>query len=177
MVVILRNLICVILIILGLAVIFKDSGGSAGRQDVRASTPSASAPVVQQTAASSPITNQITLRPGRNGHFFVTAEIRGVEVEFMVDTGASHIALTSEDAERIGLNPENLAYNAVTQTANGTTPVALITLDDVSIGQIEVRDVPAIVTRAPMGISLLGMSFLGRLDGYQVENGNLILYW
>ena len=177
MVVTVRNLIWVILIVLGLAVIFKDPGDSAGRRDVRASTPAPRAPTIQQTTESSPITNQMTLRPGRNGHFFVTAEIRGVEVEFMVDTGASHIALTAEDAERIGLNPENLAYNAVTQTANGATPVAMITLDDVSIGQIEVRDVPAIVTRAPMGISLLGMSFLGRLDGYQVERGNLILYW
>lgn len=125
----------------------------------------------------SSLTNQIVLERHADGHYYVTAEVEGVPVDFLVDTGASMIALTHEDAERIGLRPSDLDYTLRAQTANGVALFAPVTLEDVAIEQIEIDDVRGAVSRSHMGMSLLGMSFLGRLDGYQVEDGNLILYW
>jgi aspartyl protease family protein len=177
-----RNLIFVLLAVMGVAVLLRGTGGEDQRREARTGTLPQSEP---QAAAARPAAaanqavpaNQIVLRPGRGGHYYVTADVGGAEVRFLVDTGASLIALSADDAERIGLDPESLDYNGVVQTANGTTRVAPITLDEVRIGQMEVDRVEAIVSRAPMGMSLLGMSFLRRLDGYRVEDGNLVLYW
>lgn len=177
-----RNLIFVLLAVMGVAVLFKGTGGDERRQEARTGTrpqserqaaaPRATAPAPVRAPA-----NEMVLRPGRGGHYYVTADVGGAEIRFLVDTGASLIALSADDAERIGLDPESLDYNGVVQTANGTTRVAPITLDEVRIGQLEVDRVEAIVSRAPMGTSLLGMSFLRRLEGYRVEDGNLVLSW
>jgi aspartyl protease family protein len=171
-----RNLLFVLLAIMGVAVLFKGTGGDDRRQEVRARTPPQSERQTAAPRATAPA-NEMVLRPGRGGHYYVTADVGGAEIRFLVDTGASLIALSADDAERIGLDPDSLDYNGVVQTANGTTRVAPITLDEVRIGQMEVDRVEAIVSRAPMGMSLLGMSFLRRLEGYRVEDGNLVLSW
>jgi aspartyl protease family protein len=175
-----RNLLFVLLAIMGVAVLFKGTGGDDRRQEVRARTPPQSERQTAAPRATVPApapANEMVLRPGRGGHYYVTADVGGAEIRFLVDTGASLIALSADDAERIGLDPDSLDYNGVVQTANGTTRVAPITLDEVRIGQMEVDRVEAIVSRAPMGMSLLGMSFLRRLEGYRVEDGNLVLSW
>ena len=173
-----RNLLFVLLVVMGVAILLKGTGGDDRRQEVRTRTPPQSerqsAP--PRATASAPA-NEMVLRPGRGGHYYVTADVGQAEVRFLVDTGASMIALSTDDAERIGLDPDSLDYNGVVQTANGTTRVAPVTLDGVRIGQLEVDRVEAIVSQAPMGMSLLGMSFLRRLEGYRVEDGNLILSW
>jgi aspartyl protease family protein len=171
----------VLVAVMGVIILFSDPGSlDRGPQSRTRSAKVERGEAVPRTAVShetSELTNQITLRPGQGGHYFLTAEIGAADVEFLVDTGASLIALSYEDAERIGLDPENLEYNGMVQTANGTTPVAPITLETVRVGQLEVDRVEAIVSKAAMGISLLGMSFLSRLDSYRVEDGNLVLYW
>ncbi len=123
------------------------------------------------------VDRELVLRKSPNGHFLVSAYVNGVETRFLVDTGASDVALTAEDAERIGLNTRGLHYTRAYQTANGVIRAAPVTLRDVRIAQLRVRDVQATITEAPMGISLLGMSFLGELAGYEVRGDRLILRW
>lgn len=115
----------------------------------------------------------ISFRSRYGGHFVVDAVIRGETVRFLVDTGASDVVLTPTDAQRIGLHPATLNYTQRYNTANGVVMGAPVTLDRVRIGPIEVANVRASVNRAPMQGSLLGMSFLNRLAGYEVRDGVL----
>ena len=117
----------------------------------------------------------MVIAPGRGGHYHVTAAINGREIAMLVDTGATMVALSRRDAERIGISPHQLDYSGRVQTANGIARVARVTLDELALGDIAVRDVTAAVIDAPLGTSLLGMSFLRRLAGFSVENGKLIL--
>jgi len=142
----------------------RNRGGQAGQES--------------QAALNGPgYSDQLVLRPDNRGHYYLTAEIRGAEVRFLVDTGASIVALTREDAERIGLSPDSLDYTAAVHTANGVVRQAPVILDQIRVAGFEVNNVQATVSRSGLGISLLGNSFLRRLYGYQVEDGNLILRW
>jgi aspartyl protease family protein len=117
----------------------------------------------------------MTFRAGPDGHFSVEADVDGARVDFLVDTGASDVVLSPRDAQRIGIDPATLSYTRIYGTANGTVQGAPVRLKRVRIGTIVMDDVPASVNAAPMDRSLLGMSFLGRLSGYSVENGVLTL--
>lgn len=119
--------------------------------------------------------NQVSFRVGPDGHFHVTALVDGVEVLFLVDTGASDVVLTEEDARRLGFDPARLNYSQVFSTANGLVRGAPVRLDHVTIGPISVADVRASVNEASMDRSLLGMSFLSRIGGYQVRGEILTL--
>lgn len=131
----------------------------------------------------SPISNRdgngvitVTLAKADNGHFEVRGEVNGATVPFMVDTGASSIVLSSEDARRAGLNPDELSYKTPIMTANGTTTAANVTLDSVKIGAIERRNIRAMVAQdGRMAGSLLGMNFLNTLSGFSVRGDRLIL--
>lgn len=119
--------------------------------------------------------NQVSFRGGAGGHFQVAAEVDGVEVVFLVDTGASDVVLTPEDARRLGFDPSRLTYSQIYQTANGLGRGAPVTLNRVTVGPISLRDVRASVNETPMDRSLLGMSFLNRIGGYQVRGDVLTL--
>jgi aspartyl protease family protein len=111
-----------------------------------------------------------------DGHFGVRAEIDGEPMTLLVDTGASFVTLTPEDAADIGVDPATLDFVVPIRTANGMIKTASIRLDRVAIGPIERRDVPALV--APEGAldqSLLGLSFLDTLHGYAVNGDRLVL--
>ncbi len=111
-----------------------------------------------------------------DGHFAVRAAIDIVPVTLMVDTGASFVTLTQADARRVGIDTTNLRFTMPVRTANGTLLTAPVTLDRVSVGSIERRNVSALV--APQGSldqSLLGLSFLNTLDGYTISGDRLIL--
>ena len=119
----------------------------------------------------------LTLRVGAGGHFWVDAEVNGNPVRFVVDTGASSVVLSAEDAERAGLRLSSRDYTALHRTAGGIVKAAPVTLREVSIGALGLRDVEASVNPALTGVSLLGMTFLNRLDGYEVRGDRLMLYW
>ena len=87
------------------------------------------------------------------------------------------MVLGSETAERLGFDLDSLEYSGTAQTANGTAPIARIILDEIVIGDLTVRSVEAAVIEKPMPTSLLGMSFLTRLDGYEVRDSRLVLRW
>jgi clan AA aspartic protease (TIGR02281 family) len=112
-----------------------------------------------------------------SGHYLIEAAVNGAPVTFLVDTGASDIVLTLEDARRAGLHPRTLAFTQRFATANGEVRGAPVVLREVRIGQLRRFDIAASVNEAPLGVSLLGMSFLEQLSSYEVERGRLILRW
>jgi aspartyl protease family protein len=118
----------------------------------------------------------VEIPAGRTGHFFATAEINGRSVEVMVDSGASVVAMPYEDAERAGVYVKDSDFTARASTANGIARIARVTLDRVSIGDITVRNVQAAVhERGQLDKTLLGMSFLGRLQRADMRSGTLVL--
>ncbi|MBA2124881.1 TIGR02281 family clan AA aspartic protease [Hyphomicrobium methylovorum] len=138
-------------------------GGEVGEDDSSASRPGQ-------------LPGSAVIQAGAYGHFDTDAEINGRSVPVMVDTGASLVALTYEDAARLGifLKPRDFSHTA--KTANGLARVASITLDRISIGDITVRRVPAVVSeQGKSEKTLLGMSFLGRLSSVEMRSGTLVL--
>ena len=96
-------------------------------------------------------------------------------IRFLVDTGASDVVLSPSDARKLGFDPDHLKFTRPYNTANGVVWGASVTLNRVAIGPVALDGVAASVNGAAMGQSLLGMSFLGRLSGYAVENGRMTL--
>jgi aspartyl protease family protein len=118
----------------------------------------------------------VELMRSRSGDFQVHAKINGAPVAMVLDTGASAVVLTHEAAQAAGLPTEFIRYNVNVDTANGRAQAAAVTLDRITIGSIVERGVPALI--APPGqlkTSLLGMSFLNRLEGWEVRNGRLMM--
>ncbi len=133
-----------------------------------------SVPERPDTAARQPGT--VTLPAGQYGHFLTQAEINGRDIGVMVDTGASLVALSYDDAERAGIfvNPSDFTHRA--QTANGLARVAPVTISRIRIGDITVRNVAAVVSeRGASAGTLLGMSFLGRLSRVEMRGATLVL--
>ena len=113
---------------------------------------------------------------GSNGEFAVQTRINGIAAPMVVDTGATSVVLTYETAKAVGLPLELLEYNVDVQTASGQTKAARLWLDRMAIGKLVERSVQALVVpRGQMKTNLLGMSFLDRLDGFEVRAGHLML--
>ena len=111
-----------------------------------------------------------------NGDFDVHAEINGAQVAMVLDTGASSVVLTREDAKAAGLPLEVLAYTVNVDTANGRTRAAPVVLDRIAIGGLVERSVEALVAQpGQLKTSLLGMSFLNRLQSWEVRGDRLLL--
>lgn len=119
--------------------------------------------------------NRIELPRATDGHFHATLDINGQSVNFIVDTGASDLVLTQQDAARIGLDPENLPYFGRAMTANGEVKTAHVRLDEVRFGGFSDRNVPASVNGGEMSGSLLGMSYLNRFAQITIAGNKLIL--
>jgi aspartyl protease family protein len=118
----------------------------------------------------------VELDAGENGHYHTEAEINGRPVQVMVDTGASMVALTYEDAESAGIYLKDSDFTHTASTANGTSRIAPVTIDRLSIGDITVRGVQgAVAERGRLQTTLLGMSFLSRLERVDMRSGKLLL--
>lgn len=117
------------------------------------------------------------VRLGRNAdsHFYADVDVGGANVRMMVDSGASMVALTRADAEAIGINVDSLPIGGMAKTAGGDVPLRRVVLDSVQIDGIEVRQVEAAVVDADMGVSLLGQSYLSKLDSVKVEGDTMTL--
>lgn len=97
------------------------------------------------------------------GHFYTTGTVNGTSLRFIVDTGATSVTLGASDARRLGLD-FNKGQKGMTQTANGQVIVSRLALDTVSIGDITLHNVEAVILPTEMSAALLGMSFLNRMD-------------
>lgn len=110
-----------------------------------------------------------------DGHFWVEARVNSSSVKFLVDTGASVVALTPLDAQLAGINLQTLKYTAQVNTASGPVMAAPVTLSVISVGNVSVRNVRAVVISKGLPHSLLGMSYLGELQTVEVSKGAMIL--
>lgn len=116
------------------------------------------------------------LKANKGGHFVTAAYINGTSIAVLVDTGATVVALSYEDAGIAGLRPGSLDFNVPVSTANGMAQAARVKIDRISIDGIAVDDVDGMVL--PEGAlhgTLLGMSFLSRLASFKIEDGILYL--
>jgi aspartyl protease family protein len=120
-------------------------------------------PVQLARIGDGPSGNTIVLPAGRGGHFFVQAAVNGTTVPFLVDTGATSVALSIAHAQAIGLKLDN-AKVGWGNTANGPVMVRVVMLDSVRVGDVVVYNVEAVVLPAPMEHALLGNSFLSRFQ-------------
>ncbi|WP_306006578.1 retropepsin-like aspartic protease family protein [Aquicoccus porphyridii] len=117
----------------------------------------------------------ITLPRARDGHYYVTAEVNGTPIRFTVDTGATEIVLSRQDALSAGIDTESLAYVGRAYTANGEVRTAPVRLDSISIGAIRDDRVMAYVNDGDMSGSLLGMRYLNRYSRIEITDGALTL--
>jgi aspartyl protease family protein len=116
------------------------------------------------------------LRAGNMGHYRVKASINHANIEVMVDTGASVVALSYEDAQATGLRPNTLSFDSPVSTANGVVYAAKVKLSRVEIDTVRVENVDAMVLpKGALNGTLLGMSFLSKLDSFKSEDGVLTL--
>lgn len=121
-------------------------------------------------------TNEVIIHRSMGGHFQAPATVNGQRVSMLVDTGASAVVLSFEDAERLGIDPQGLAYTITVQTANGRAVAAPVRLEDIAIGPIQRQGVRAMVTeQGRLEQSLLGMSFLSTLSSLQIRTDELRL--
>jgi len=117
----------------------------------------------------------VAIAKSNNGHYMLTANINSKPVYFLVDTGATDVSLTLDDARRIGVNTDSLIYDQATSTANGINFGANIIISSISVGDIVINNVRGTVVKQGMDTSLLGMSFLSKLTSYSVENEVLVM--
>jgi len=118
----------------------------------------------------------LVYRADRRGHFSLTATVNGAPIRLVVDTGASLVALTLDDARAAGIGRSELVFNQLTQTANGRVRFASVMLREVRIEQLSIENVPAAVIEN-LDQSLLGMSFLKRLKSFEMREGALTISW
>jgi aspartyl protease family protein len=130
-------------------------------------------------AAETPVDTglrSISIPRDARGHFETEGRIEGQRIAFMVDTGASVVALNETSAARFGVHPSRGDYNATVTTANGTVKAARTQLAMVEIGGLIVRDVDAMVLPdAALSENLLGLSFLSKLKRFEYANGKMVL--
>ena len=127
---------------------------------------------------SLPITQQdgaIAMPRASDGHYYLTAEVNGTEIEFLVDTGASDIVLSRADAARIGFDLDKLAFSGSARTANGVVPIAYGRLKTMRLGHHLDQAVSVSINGGEMDKSLLGMSYLGRFGRIEMTQDQLIL--
>lgn len=107
-------------------------------------------------------TGVLTLPRASDGHFYAELTVEGQPMRFLIDTGASGLVLTKQDAGKLGLDPDTLRFDGQANTANGTVRTARITLRQITLGPHSDRDVVAQVNDGDMDVSLLGQSYLSR---------------
>jgi aspartyl protease family protein len=169
-----RNIMIIAAFLVGLGTIMAQMADRMTATPALANTLRKPAPAQDTAAAAGGRTLSIP-RDGR-GHFQTEGRIDGQRIGFMIDTGASVIALNETSAARFGLRPSRGDYNAAVSTANGTIRAARTRLAMVDIGGLIVRDVEAMVLPdEALSENLLGLSFLSRLKRFEYAGGKMVL--
>ncbi|CAN7304380.1 TIGR02281 family clan AA aspartic protease [Phenylobacterium sp. LjRoot225] len=126
--------------------------------------------------ATTPAVRGSAVMKASDGHFWAEGDVNGTPVRFLVDTGATAVALTPEDAERLGIDLQRLRYGYTVVTAGGRARAASVKLTSVSVAGAKLADVDALVIEKGLDASLLGMSYLGRLSSFQATRQALFLH-
>lgn len=153
---------------------FRSGSGSNEPQDAAVSEVKLATP--PQPAIEQPLGRKVLLRQDQSGHFLAPFRLNGRQIDALVDTGATLVAINTSTARRVGISLSQSDFRHEVSTANGKIRGAVVTIDRLQIGNINLDDVQAIVLddRA-LQTNLIGMSFLGRLGSYKAENGTLLL--
>ncbi|MGJ8584919.1 MAG: retropepsin-like aspartic protease family protein [Marinosulfonomonas sp.] len=118
---------------------------------------------------------KIEVPRGFDGHYHLIVELNDVPVEFIIDTGASDVVLSRDDAKRIGLNLNDLVFSGTANTANGIVRTADARVRTIRLGDISDKNVPVSVNGGEMEGSLLGMSYLQRFERIEITGDTLTL--
>jgi aspartyl protease family protein len=168
-----RNLMIFAAILIGLGTFMAQMADKMSPAAASATTAPRKAVVETEAPASG---RTLSIARDARGHFQTDGRIDGQRIDFMVDTGASVIALNEKSAARFGLRPGRGDYNATVSTANGTIKAARTRLAMVEIGGLIVRDVDAMVLPdEALSVNLLGLSFLSKLKRFEYANGKMVL--
>jgi aspartyl protease family protein len=118
----------------------------------------------------------VEITRGGQGNFAVAAHLNSARVSMVLDTGASTVVLTQDAARAAGLPVEVLTYSIAIDTANGRTRAAPVTLNSITVGGIVERSVPALIAQpGQLRTNLLGMTFLNRLESWEVRGDKLVM--
>ncbi len=177
----LRNLFILVVFACGsaaLAVAYQNDPQALERflKPAAANAPADETSVTAAATVRQPLGRKVMIQPDARGHFQAAFKINGRQADALIDTGATVVALNLSTARRTGiaLGPDDFVGEV--DTANGRARAAMSRIGTLQIGRIELNDVEAVVLDdKALGTNLIGMSFLKRLDKYQVENGALLL--
>ena len=142
------------------------------------------APTLRAAKAESPTSSlglastapgAVAIPKAPDGHYWADGQVNGSSVRFLVDTGATAVALTPADAQRLGLKPADLHYASSVVTAAGQTRAAAVKLASITVAGARLENVDALVIEKGLDTSLLGMTYLGRLAGFQATRQALVL--
>jgi aspartyl protease family protein len=166
-------LLCCGMVLLGVGLLDR---GATLLPDIASSARREGQAATSALRASAPPSNTMVYTANEWGHVVLDAAVNGAPVRMLVDTGASLVTLAPADAHAAGIDMARLVFNGQVNTANGTARMAPVTLREIRIGQLSFYDVPAAVLEH-LDVSLLGMSFLNRLQGYEMRDGKLTISW
>lgn len=120
-------------------------------------------------------TEVITLVRQSDGHFYATLSISGTEIDFLVDTGATDVVLSQRDAEKLGINVNELQFLGTANTANGPVKTALVQLRDIEFEGLVTDALPAYVNQGELNTSLLGMAYLNQMASIEIIGNKMLL--
>jgi aspartyl protease family protein len=153
------------------------TAGYAMREDLRYVGQRTLAAVVPGYGVGSADGRTIEFTAGPDGHFLVNGKIDDTSVAFIVDTGATTVLLSYDDARKVGIDVDGLRFTSPVLTANGQAMAAPYRIGEITLGDIRRNNVTAMISQPGMvGMSLLGMSFLGRLSSFEVRGDRLVLH-
>ena len=121
------------------------------------------------------MTSDLTLQRAPDGHFYTDAQVNGTTIRFMVDTGASSVALSRADAQRIGLSFGSSDFTETGQGAGGKIALKPVILDRVTVGTMDATHVEGVIVDGDMGVSLLGQSWLKRVGTVEIRGDKMVL--
>ena len=169
-----RNLMIIAAVLVGLGTYMAQMADKMS--PAPASANAAPAKAAPRKRSRKPSGRSLSIPRDARGHFQTDGRIDGQRIDFMVDTGASLVALNEKSAARFGLRPSRSDYNATVTTANGTIKAARTRLAMIELGGLVVRDVDAMVLPdEALSENLLGLSFLSKLKRFEYANGRLVL--
>lgn len=170
-----RNILVFAAILAGLGIFMARMADNIQPAKIAVASNQGRAPVISDASASAGRRSHIIAKDSR-GHFSTDGRVDGRRIGFMVDTGASVIALTESSAAQVGIRPSRSDYTSPVSTANGVVKAARARLASVDIGGLEVRDVEAMVLPDDvLSENLLGLSYLSRLKRFEYSGGKLVL--